>query len=854
MRRRFIAFLLMCVTALMGIVTGVITSTKNLNTGMEFSSSTTFVYQIENENEESLVDLDVVSKEMERRLKMADAAFYNIEKEGEDQIRVTVGGEEATVQHVKLLMAYNADFTLATIDGEVQYTGDELFGDEEAYVDYVNQYPVVVFPIVDSTKMEIIRNHAQDLLANSSSTGEGEQETNEDAGLLVLWADKEEGDDYDTAIDSSNPDYEKIQAKVFLTFNSEEENLYYDDKHEAIAKTVSYSDSEGNEPSNPTKDEVSAACVQAKQVANFFNAGSLDYEVKYLYQSINEPSVENLVVLGSNSLYINYKSGIVIASLVGFIFAGLFLAINYKVGSIVALLSSAGTFVTTILLYNGLSVEFGLGTIIGLFIIAILAIFTNVVIFEKVKDELHKGRTLKKANTEGQKRANFLVVDLSVTLLVLSFLSFFIGGTVLRELAVVVALGSVVNLVVTWLGNKILMWALCNDTALQSHKGILGVSDKNIPDTLNEEKQRYFGDHDGKDFTKHSKLIGGITGGLGLAAVIVTIVFGAINKPVFNYGSEYDATYRIQFKMENDSDLAEAATLISVLDSHDIKLENGLTFDELVDEDDKDVVYAYYSGAIKKLPGEDNAILSSNVIYDTNGDVDVLATIQENLLLELSTTDSEIEIKVSNVYKYDSVIKTGMVVVAIGCGVLIAGLYLFIRYGLSKAIASILITELTGLLTVGVFVLTRMVYTDSAILGLFGVVALTLMSCILMFNRDKELSFEIKEITSKDRLVKTVNTVFGPIMTISVLTFFMSAFFIGFGPAEYMTLFLLLAFGSAVSLLVVTSLLGPSFFTFRKGFSKIKFGERKHKKNKNTNNEQHKSAEPEEAIFIGIND
>ena len=37
MRRRFIAFLLMCVTALMGIVTGVITSTKNLNTGMEFS-------------------------------------------------------------------------------------------------------------------------------------------------------------------------------------------------------------------------------------------------------------------------------------------------------------------------------------------------------------------------------------------------------------------------------------------------------------------------------------------------------------------------------------------------------------------------------------------------------------------------------------------------------------------------------------------------------------------------------------------------------------------------------------------------------------------------------------------------
>ena len=156
MRRRFIAFVLMAASALMGIVAGLVTSIKNINTGMEFSSSTTFVYQIENENEESLVNLDDVCEEMERRLKMADATFYNVEKEGEDQVRVTVGGNDSTVNHVKLLMSYNADFTLATIDGEVQYSGEELFGDKEAYVDYVNQYPIVVFPIVDQTKMEII--------------------------------------------------------------------------------------------------------------------------------------------------------------------------------------------------------------------------------------------------------------------------------------------------------------------------------------------------------------------------------------------------------------------------------------------------------------------------------------------------------------------------------------------------------------------------------------------------------------------------------------------------------------------------------------------------------------------------
>ena len=849
MRRRFIAFVLMAASALMGIVAGLVTSIKNINTGMEFSSSTTFVYQIENENEESLVNLDDVCEEMERRLKMADATFYNVEKEGEDQVRVTVGGNDSTVNHVKLLMSYNADFTLATIDGEVQYSGEELFGDKEAYVDYVNQYPIVVFPIVDQTKMEIIREHAQDLLANDQS-----EDGQSDAGMLVLWADKEEGDDYDTALDQNNPDYEKIRAKVFLTFDSSEENLYYNEDHDSIAKTVSYTDADGNQSQAPTKEEVSEACIQAKQVANYFNAGSYDYEVKFIYSVNNDASVEDLIILGDSSLFLNYKSGVVIATLVAFVFAGLFLAIKYKWTSIVALLTTAGSFVTTLALYNGLSVEFGLGTVVGLFVVALLSIFTNVVIFEKVKDELHKGRTFKKANAEGQKRANFIVVDLSITLFVLAFLLFFIGGTVVREVAVAVALGSIVNLLVTWLGNKLLLWPLCNDTSLQNSKGIIGVSEENVPNTLEGEKQRFFGDHDGKDFTKRAGLIGGISGVVALATIVLAVVFGVLNKPVFNYGSEYDASYRIQFKMENDSDLASALTLEDTLNSYGVELQNGLSFAEQVDEDDKDIVYAYYSGVITSLPELDSEILSNNIVYDTEGNVDVLATLQENLLIKLIPTDSEVEIKVTNVYKHDHVVKTGSVAIAVGCGIVIAGLYLFIRYGLSKAVAAIAVTELASVITLGAFILCRMTYSDVVALSVFAVAALTLLSSIALFSRDKELSFDIKDDSSNERLVKSVNTSFTPIMTISVLSFFTSAFFIGFGPAEYSLVFLAIAFGSAVSLLTVTSLLGPTFFAIRKGFNNVSV-KKEHKVEKQKNStEQHKSAEPEEAIFIGIND
>ena len=101
---------------------------------------------------------------------------------------------------------------------------------------------------------------------------------------------------------------------------------------------------------------------------------------------------------------------------------------------------------------------------------------------------------------------------------------------------------------------------------------------------------------------------------------------------------------------------------------------------------------------------------------------------------------------------------------------------------------------------------------------------------------------------------KSVNTSFTPIMTISVVSFFTSAFFIGFGPAEQSLVFLAIAFGSAVSLLTVTSLLGPTFFAIRKGFNNVSV-KKEHKVEKQKNStEQHKSAEPEEAIFIGIND
>ncbi len=847
MRRRFFAFLTLIISALVLLVgnfASVYTRTKG---GIEFENGKQYVYKISQSDEDALpVDIEEAASEMNRRLKSANINYYDIHTEGEDQIRVTfTGANSSEEEHIKQLLSYNATFTLETTDGEQSATGDDIFKDSVARIEYRNEYPIIIIPISDSTKAEVIREHASTLKSASDSSSE----TSIDYTMIVLWANKAEGDDFANAMDPNNPDYKKMQEKVLLAFSSTEDNFYYNGNHNELYYVVGVGSNDSQ--TAPTKNEVRQAAIEAQHKVNLFNAGSLDYEVDFMYELNADAYVEELIHAGDN-LYINWNSKIFISFLAAFVIISVILTAYYRISSPVAIVTIFASLLMSLFMFNTFGVEFSIGAIVGLAITALLGIFSSVIYFENLKNELYKGRTLKKANSEASKHTTLPIIDASVVSLLASLITYFIGEPLVKPFAVMTTIGSVCNLLFVLVGSKALMWLLTNDTSLQDKKRYFGVDESKIPNTANEEKQTYFGPYDGKNFTKKSPKIGIIAGLFAVIGIACTLAFN-YTIGTFNYEDTNVGT-RIQLKVDDRSEIKDVETLANDLINAGFKVKN-LDSAKETDPDDENTTLNYYIVDIKSFPGADSEVFADPV-YDNNNEIDQNATIQTYFEKFYQAKDSGAEVKVYGIMARTRVLNVWKVALATLFGILLSALYIAIRYGISKAISSVLISTLSTFLSLAFFIICRITFNDMAGIALLGIMEISLLSSIFVFHKEKEMRLENKEEDEKTVLNKSIASAFGSMTIFHSITILTIVLFVALGPSSYEICFALLALGSIISLLMNATLLGPTFSSIRHMFKGMRTSrpKKERKKKKKATKTTTKSSEPEEAIFIGIND
>lgn len=863
MRRRFIAFLVLVISTVLVIFGNFRSAYTGIHGGLEFSNGRQYVYRISDSDEEKLVDMKEAADEMARRLKFAGVSYYDVEIEGEDQIRVTFTGTSASdAEHIRTLLSFNATFTLATTDDEQYAEGDEIFEGAKARIEYRNQYPIFVVPVSNTSKVDIIAEHARTL--KKDATEGGEENKNEiDYSMLVLWANKQEGDDFQSAMDPNNENYAKIQEKVLMTFSSAEEDLYYNDDHTEICRVVNIDQDENG---NISAAAVKKASIEAQRAVNYFNAGSLDYDVDFLYSTPVSASVEQLILYGDNAA-INWSSKVLIGTLVGMALIAIILAIYYRLNAIVACVTTAASLLGSLFIFNLFGVEFSIGALVGLLVIGALGLFSNLYYFESLKNELYRGRTVKKANAEAAKRTLLPALDASVLVLLASLITFFVGEPLIKPFAVMAAIGSVMNLLFALLGTKGLMWLLCNDTWMQGKKHLLGVQNDLIPDTQKEEKQKCFGPFANQDFTKKSKRVGIISGIIAIIGIICTVTF-TYTIGTFNYGDTYETSTRIQVIVEDDSDINNIDTIAAELT--ELGFECGdLTTATGVDPDDDEINYNYYVIEVKELPSTDNEEIfgdnSPYLIYDENGELNVNETLEMFLSEHYHATDSTAQISIMTITPTGHQLNVGLVGLAFAAGILLSAIYMTIRYGISKTLSAVGISALSGFLTIALFIILRLTFMDIAALGLLAVMNMSLLTSVFLFAREKEMSRETQE-DQKVTTVKAISSAFAPMSTLTLCVAFASISLLAFGPAMYQYVFLMMILGIVISLALNTVLLGPVFSYLRARILKVrqrlasseKVKERKKKARKHRvekmEKEKKSSNEPEESIFIGIND
>jgi len=187
-------------------------------------------------------------------------------------------------------------------------------------------------------------------------------------------------------------------------------------------------------------------------------SGALPAPIEYLEERTVGPS------LGDDSIRAGVR-----ASLVGLALVVLFMLVYYRgsgVNAVVALM------LNIILMLAGLMI-FGatltLPGIAGIILTIGMAVDSNVLIFERIREELRTGKTIASAVEQGFDRAFVTIIDTHVTTTVSSLFLFLFGTGPIRGFAVTLILGLVINLFsAVYVSRTIFIWLLSRKQRTES--------------------------------------------------------------------------------------------------------------------------------------------------------------------------------------------------------------------------------------------------------------------------------------------------------------------------------------------------------------------------------------------------
>lgn len=196
----------------------------------------------------------------------------------------------------------------------------------------------------------------------------------------------------------------------------------------------------------------------ADDLALTLRSGALPAPIEYMEERTVGPS------LGNDSI----RSG-VRASVFGLLFVVVFMLFYYRgsgVNAVVALLLNMILMLAALIVFGA---TLTLPGIAGMILTIGMAVDSNVLIFERIREELLTGKTIASAVDQGFQRAIVTIIDTHVTTIVSSMFLFVFGTGPLRGFAVTLVLGLVINLFsAVYVSRTIFMWQLSRKRRIES--------------------------------------------------------------------------------------------------------------------------------------------------------------------------------------------------------------------------------------------------------------------------------------------------------------------------------------------------------------------------------------------------
>ncbi len=451
---------------------------------------------------------------------------------------------------------------------------------------------------------------------------------------------------------------------------------------------------------------------EATKLAGIISSGALPVTVKAV-------SITNVgAQLGSEALPNAMKAG---AIGVGIIF--LFMIIYYRVPGTFASIALTLYITLVLLVFTEMKVALTLPGIAALLLTIGMAVDANVLIFERIKEELENGISVKSAVKAGFENAMSSIVDSNSTTFIAALILYFIGSGSVKGFAVTLMIGIILSLFTALIVTKSLM-------NLSIDMGLL-------------KKRWQFGK---KINLKTFKIVQKTKIWFVLSSIIILIGLGFTVSKGLNFGIDFQGGTKMVVDLGADFNKPEADEIVKALVPDAVTNEAADTQYEIKARDlDSSKVSEVFKALQDKYNLEDEALLSQDEIGASVGK-------------ELT--------------------RNSVIALVVACLAMLA--YIAIRFKMDYGIAAIVALVHDLLITISVFAIFNIPVNTPFIAAILTIVGYSINDTIVIFDRIRENSKNMRrasatEIANKSltqTISRSINTTLTTLITITAVNIF----------------------------------------------------------------------------------
>ena len=498
-KSRFIVFGITVVT-IFAIIAASFGSVKDgMKLGLDLQGGFEILYEVSPLEGKDMPDMSAVAESVNKRVDVLGVNEPEITVEGNNRIRVQLAGVKNADQ-ARRVISSTANLTFRDVndnllmDASVLKEGSASVG----YDEYGN--PLVNLKLADQKKFYEVTKEV-------ASKSEGEN-------LMVAWLDfDEKTDSYAKEANAENPKFISA-ARVQEGINSTSAQI----------------------SGNFTKEE-------AKELSDLINSGSLPVKMTEIY------SDSVTADYGTDAFSVTMFAGAVGIGLIM-----LFMILYYRLPGVISAVTIAAYVFVVFVLYNLMGAVFTLSGIAALVLGVGMAVDSNILTFERIRDALYSGRSVRTAFYEGSSKSFITIFDAQVTTFISALILFEFGKGSVKGFATMLMVSTITTLLLIVFIAKFLLKQLVESGWLDDKRSWFGVKESNIPDVSKGQERFYFGRFKGFDFVGKAKYF--------IFTSLAVLVIGAgcmtfngvKGNGIFNFGIDFTSGTKITVQSDTPID------------------------------------------------------------------------------------------------------------------------------------------------------------------------------------------------------------------------------------------------------------------------------------------------------------